>query len=281
MSAGNSARGDGATGSGDPAPPPEIDVTIAHPARIYDFLLGGKDNYESDRAVAEKMIAINPLARAGARRNREFLLRAVRTMVADLGIDQILDLGAGIPTAPNVHQVARAENPAAVVAYVDNDPIVLAHDRALLSVEPGVRTVLGDFTDPPSVLDDPEIGELIDWSRPVGVVMASVFHFVPDELDPPAMVAAYRDRMASGSAVAISMLTSEGADPGQMSQATRDYRATQGLTFRDRARIAEFFAGFDVLEPGLVHPADWRPTQVPPTDVEGSTVMLVGVGVRR
>jgi hypothetical protein len=269
-----------ATPPGDPTPPPEIDVTVAHPARIYDFLLGGKDNYESDRAVAEQMIAINPLARAGARRNREFALRAVRTMVAELGIDQVLDLGAGIPTAPNVHQVARAANPDAVVAYVDNDPIVLAHDRALLSVEPGVLTVLGDLTDPPSVLDDPDIGDLFDWSRPVGVVFASVFHFVPDKLDPPAVVAAYRDRMAPGSAVAISMLTSEGADPGEMSAATRDYRATQGLTFRDRGRIAGFFAGFDVLDPGLVHPADWRPTQVPTTLVEGSAAMLVGVGVR-
>jgi len=277
VSTGSSAN----RGSTDPAPPPEIDVTVAHPARIYNYLIGGKDNYESDRAVAEQLIAINPLARAGALRNREFALRAVRAMVADHGIDQILDLGAGIPSRPNVHEVARAENPATVVAYVDNDPIVLAHDRALLAVEPGVVTALGDLTDPPSVLGAPELDGLIDWSRPVGVVLAAVFHFVPEDRDPTGIVAAYRDRMAPGSAVAISMLTTEGGDPGEMDRAQRDYRATQGLTFRDRARIEEFFAGFDVVEPGVVHPALWRPTQVPPTEVAGSVAMLAGLGVRR
>jgi hypothetical protein len=264
---------------GDPAPPPEIDVSIAHPARIYDFLLGGKDNYAADRAVAEQMLAINPEAAPSARRNREFILRAVRAMVEELGIDQIVDLGTGIPTAPTVHGVARAINPEVVVAYVDNDPIVLAHDRALLAVEPGVVTVLGDLTDPPSVLDAPEINELIDWSRPVGMIMAAVFHFVPPERAPERVVAAYRDRMAPGSAVAISMLTSTGAVADDMEQAKRQYRATQGLTFRSRDEVAAFFAGFEPVEPGLVDPAAWRPTQVPPTETVGSRHFLAGVGV--
>jgi S-adenosyl methyltransferase len=265
---------------GDPVPPPQIDVSIAHPARIYDFLLGGKDNYEADREVAQHMLAINPQAAPSARRNREFILRAVRAMVEDLGIDQIVDLGTGIPTAPTVHRVARDINPDVVVAYVDNDPIVMAHDRALLAVEPGVLTVLADLTHPPSVLDDPEIGGLIDWSRPVGIIMAAVFHFVPPQRDPEAMVAAYRDRMAPGSVAAISMLTSEGAVASEMSRARQEYqeRATQGLTFRSRAEVGAFFAGFDLVEPGLVHPAEWRPTQLPPTETEGSDYFLVGVG---
>jgi hypothetical protein len=266
---------------GDPTPPPEIDVSIAHPARIYDYLLGGKDNYAADRAVADQMLAINPEAAPSARRNREFILRAVRTMVEELGIDQILDLGTGIPTAPTVHGVARSINPDVVVGYVDNDPIVLAHDRALLAVEPGVVTVLGDLTDPSSVLDAPEITELIDWSRPVGVIMAAVFHFVPPERGPEGMVAQYRARMAPGSAAAISMLTSDGAVAAQMNQARHEYeqRATQGLTFRSRTEIAGFFAGFELAEPGLVDPAAWRPTQVPLTETEGSAYFLVGLGV--
>ena len=261
-------------------PDPGFDASRPHVSRVYDYLLGGKDNYAADRAVAEQMLVINPGAAHSARRNREFILRAVRAMVEDLGIDQIVDLGTGIPTAPTVHRVARDINPDVVVAYIDNDPIVMAHDRALLAVEPGVLTVLADLTDPPSVLDDQEIGGLIDWSRPVGIIMAAVFHFVPPERNPEAMVAAYRDRLAPGSAAAISRLTSEGAVASQMTRARNEYRerATQGLTFRSRDEVGAFFTGFDLVEPGLVHPAEWRPTQLPPTETEGSDYVLVGVG---
>jgi S-adenosyl methyltransferase len=275
----------GATGSkdyatqGDPTPPPEIDVSIAHPARIYDFLLGGKDNYAADREVAARIMEVNPQTAAAARRNREFILRAVPVMVGELGIDQIIDLGAGIPTAPTVHGVARAINPDVVVAYVDNDPIVLAHDRALLAVDAGVITVLGDLTDPASVLDDPEIGALIDWSRPVGLIMAAVFHFVPPERDPVGIVAAYRRRLAPGSAAAISMLTSDGASAEEIDRGKQAYRATQGLTFRSHDGVAEFFSGFELAEPGVVAPADWRPTQVPRTETDGSEILLAGLGV--
>ena len=266
---------------GDPTPPPQIDASIAHPARIYDYLLGGKDNYEVDRAVAEQLLAINPVASASARRNREFILRAVPVMVGELGVSQILDLGTGIPTAPTVHRRAREVNPDTTVVYVDNDPIVLAHDRALLAVEPGVHTVLGDLTDPPTVLEHPELDGVLDWSRPIGLIMAAVFHFVPDEKGPVDILRAYTERMAPGSVVAISMLTSEGAVAAEMAQAQERYRASQGLTFRDRAGIAAFFDGLDLIEPGLVDPAGWRPTEVPATETEGSQHLMVGVGVRR
>jgi molybdopterin-guanine dinucleotide biosynthesis protein len=266
---------------GDPAPPPEIDVSVAHPARIYDFLLGGKDNYAADRAVAEQIMGVNPQTAAAARRNREWVLRAVPVMVGVLGIDQIVDLGTGIPTAPTVHGVARAVNPDVVVAYVDNDPIVLAHDRALLAVDAGVVTVLGDLTEPASVLDDPEIGALIDWSRPVGIIMAAVFHFVPPQRRPLEIVAAYRDRLAPGSAVALSMLTSEGVDDDEIERGKQAYRATQGLTFRSQAGVTDFFAGLDLVEPGVVAPAQWQPTELPRTETDGSELLLVGLGVVR
>jgi trans-aconitate methyltransferase len=265
----------------DPKPPPTVDVSVAHPARIYDYLLGGKDNYAVDRAVGEHLQRISPLASASARRNREFVLRAVATTIREHDIDQVLDLGTGIPTAPTVHGVARAANPDARVVYVDNDPIVLAHDRALLAVEPGVHTVLGDLTDPPSVLEHPELVDVLDWSRPICVVMAAVFHFVPDAEDPLGVLAGWTERMAPGSVLIVSMLTDEDTDPDELELARTAYRASQGLTFRSRERVAAFFAGLDLVEPGIVHPAAWRPTEVPATATEGSAAFLVGVGVRR
>ena len=262
-------------------PAPRVDTSVAHPARIYDYLLGGKDNFAADRAVGEQLQRITPLASASARRNREFVLRAVATMVREHDLDQVLDVGTGIPTAPTVHGVARAAKPGAVVVYVDNDPMVLAHDRALLAVEPGLHTVLGDLTDPPSVLEHPELTGVLDWSRPVCVVMAAVWHFVSDADDPLAAMAAYTGRMAPGSVLVLSMLTDEGTDPAELERARTAYRAAHDLTFRSRARVTDFFTGLDLVEPGVVHPAQWRPTEVPVTRTEGSPAFLVGVGIRR
>jgi hypothetical protein len=264
---------------GDTAPPPGIDTSVAHPARIYDHLLGGKDNYEVDRRTAERLLAVVPEVGHTARRNREFIARAVRYVVGDLGIDQIVDIGTGIPTAPAVHAVAREIDPGVRVAYVDNDPIVLAHDRALLAREPGVLTVLGDLTDPPSVLEHPEIAQLVDWSRPVGLLLAAVFHFVPDERDPLAMLAAYRERLAPGSAVVISLATSEGY-PAEVAQRVREvYRtAAAPLVPRTRAQIERFFTGLRVVEPGVTILSGWRPDSAEPATA-GADLLLCGVGV--
>ena len=259
--------------------PPGIDTTQAHSARVYDFLLGGKDNYAADRVVAEGLLSVLPEAGEMARRNRLFVARAVRHLVADLGIDQILDVGAGIPTAPAVHTIAREINPDVRVAYTDHDRIVLAHDRALLSTEPGVLTILGDVTAPETILDSPDLGGLFDWTRPVAVIFAALFHFVPDSVEPLKIMAGFRERLAPGSAVVLSMISSDGVPEDVLARGEAVYsRSASPLTMRTGPEVARFFTGFRVLEPGIVTVDDWRPTDdgLAPLAIAGG---LCGVGV--
>jgi len=257
----------------------EHDSTVAHPARVYDFLLGGKDNYAADREVAEQVLELIPDAGALCRRNREFIHRAVRHLVADRGIEQIIDVGTGVPTSPAVHEVARELNPAVRVAYVDNDPVVLAYGRALLATEPGVVTFAGDLREPASVLDQPALRALIDFSRPVAVLFAAVFHFVPDACDPAGIIAAYRRRMAPGSAVVISHNTSTDNDPEEVRRAVAVYEASEPLIVRTREQITGLFDGFDIREPGVVKLHQWRPAPDGTTPTAGGTWMCAGLGI--
>jgi SAM-dependent methyltransferase len=245
-----------------PHEPPALDPTVPNVARMYDYMLGGKDNYASDRAAVEKLIEMAPAVPAFARLNRAFLHRAV-SFVAGQGVSQFLDIGAGLPTQRSVHEAARALNPGARAVYVDNDPVVAVHSRALLGGIPGVAFALGDIRDPAALLRDPEVTGQLDFSQPVCVLLLAVLHFVTDTEDPARLVAAFRDALAPGSYLIMSHGTAHGAPPevaARSGQASRVYdSATSRITYRDPAEVSPFLQGFSLVEPGLVHISQWRP----------------------
>ncbi|MFG2089337.1 MULTISPECIES: SAM-dependent methyltransferase [unclassified Spirillospora] len=238
--------------------PEGVDAAVPNGARIYDYMLGGKDNYLADRRVGEEMVKANPTAPLTARANREFLGRAVRFLAAEQGIRQFIDIGTGLPTQQNVHQAAHAVAPDSRVVYVDYDPVVVAHARALLSTADTVRVAEHDLRRPEEILADPEVLDLIDFSEPVAVLLVAILHFVGPDDDPHGIVARLRAAMAPGSHLVLSHTASE--SPGEvMEAAKRGFRASGApLTPRTRAGIGEFFDGFDLLDPGLVDVREWR-----------------------
>ena len=243
----------------EPRVPEGVDVSRPSIARIYDYLLFGKDNFAVDRAAAEQLMQSRLDPRRLSLANRGFLFRAVR-FLAGQGIAQYLDLGSGLPTTPSVHEVARDQVPAARVVYVDHDPIVVAHNDALLATRDGVITIRADLRDPDAVLGDPALASCIDFAQPVAVLLLSVLHFISLDEDAPAIVARFRDRMASGSYLAVSLGTSDGADPEMLAEVTQTYAGARvPFTLRSRAQITELFDGFDLVEPGLVSLPEWRP----------------------
>jgi hypothetical protein len=242
--------------------PPEIDVTKAHPARMYDYFLGGKDNFAADRAVAAEVLDSWGSVRTGVRENRAFLGRAVRYLAGEAGISQFLDIGTGLPSANNVHEVAQAVNPEARVVYADNDPIVLTHARALLASGPkGVTTYLdADIRDPQAILSDPVTRETLDFSQPIGLILVAVLHFLPDEDEPRRLVQTLVDALPSGSYLVASHATAE-HNPGGLSGAGGAY--SQG-GMRGAIRNSEVFAdlaftGLDLVDPGVALVSEWRP----------------------
>ncbi len=242
-----------------PDPAAGIDTSRANPARIYDALLGGKDNFPADRAAAHAILNVAPQARRGAKENRAFLQRAVRYLAAEAGIRQFLDIGTGLPTQGNVHQVAQATAPDARVAYVDNDPVVHAHANALLADHITTVAVLADLREPDAILGQPEVRRVLDFARPVAVLLVAVVHFIKDEEDPAGIVATLRDAMAPGSFLVVSHATAD-FHPEVAAKITDVYRrASAPLVLRSRSQIARFFDGFDLVAPGLVQPASWRP----------------------
>jgi hypothetical protein len=249
-----------------------IDTSVPHPARVYDYWLGGKDNFEADRKVAEAAMAATPGVVEGARENRRFLGRAVR-YIAEQGIDQFLDLGTGIPTAGNTHEVAQAVNPAARVVYVDNDPIVMVHARALLRGTPQGRTayIEADLRDPDSILGHPETREVLDFSRPIGIIIVGTLMHIRDEDDPWGAVRRYTDAVCPGSYLAITHLTAD-FEPEKMSALANSYNTGPlRVTLRTREQVERFFDGFELVEPGLVRTFEWRPDRpIPEGTVAGS-----------
>jgi O-methyltransferase involved in polyketide biosynthesis len=265
------------TASGyEPRVPDGVDVTRPSIARIYDYLLFGKDNFAVDRAAADKLMESRLDPRRLSLANRAFLRRAV-DFLARQGIAQYLDLGSGLPTSPSVHEVARDTIPGARVVYVDHDPIVVAHNDALLATGDGVITIRGDIRDPDSVLAHRALAECLDFSQPVAVLLLSVLHFVSHEEDAPAIIAKFRERLAPGSYLAISVGTSDGADPDMLAEATQTYAgARMPFTLRSRAQILDLFDGFDLVEPGLVSLPEWRPVfNTDRTPLKGPTVAAV------
>ncbi|MGP4003794.1 SAM-dependent methyltransferase [Streptomyces sp. 8N706] len=241
----------------------EIDTSRPHPARMYDYYLGGRDNYQVDREAAERVVAEIPEIHAAARMNRAFLERAVR-FVVERGMRQIIDIGTGIPTSPNPHEIAREIAPDVRVAYIDNDPIVASHAGARLVGTPDTGFALADVRKPESILEHPTVRELIDFDRPVAVLLAAVLHFVTDEEAPARVVATLSEALPAGSHLVLSHVTTD-CHPGGIPGVLEVYEnATATLNPRSHAEILPFFEGFRVLEPGLVQVPLWRPDSSPP-----------------
>jgi S-adenosyl methyltransferase len=260
----------------------DVDGEKPNIARMYDYFLGGSHNFAADREAAERAAAALPRIRPLLRHNRAFLGRCVRALLAE-GVDQFLDLGSGIPTVGNVHQVAQALNPGAKVAYVDFDAVAVAHSRHLLDANPNATAVQADLREPATILDDPGITKLLDFNRPVAVLLVSVLHFVPDGDDPPGIVAAYRDRLAQGSYLAISHAWLEDLPPqaGDVNAFSKVYAQTGSpLTYRTREQITALFDGTDLLDPGVVPVPQWRPGNPLPLDADIHGFGLAGVGQR-
>jgi len=228
-------------------------------ARIYDVLLGGKENYATDREAAQRLVEAVPDAKRAARDNRAFLGRAVRFLAAEAGIGQFLDIGTGLPTRGNVHEVARSVKPDARVVYCDNDPIVMAHARALLAGTPGVEAVEGDVRYPRHLLTLQAVRDLIDFDQPVAVLLVAVLHFLADSDSPWSAVKCIVDHLAPGSYLVISHVTGDEIPEHSVARAREIYAgALVDGAARSRGDIARFFAGVDLIEPGLVDVATWR-----------------------
>jgi hypothetical protein len=258
----------------------EINTTTAHPARIYDALLGGQDNYAADREAVRKLLKTAPEVRDCALANRAFLQRAVRFLVGEAGIRQIIDIGTGIPATGNVHEIAGQIAPDTRVAYVDNDPIVHVHANALLTGTGTTSIVLADLRDPEAILAHPKIGALIDFTQPVALLLVAIMHFISDPENPARIIAAFRDALPAGSYLALSHGTAD-LRPEAARQAAAVYdQATSTFTPRSHAEVTEFFDGWDLVEPGLVQVPLWRPDGRPPRQKELSRVWVYG-GVAR
>jgi S-adenosyl methyltransferase len=252
---------------------PEMDISRPNPARIYDFLLGGKDNFTADREAAAHILRHAPFARIMARENRAFLGRAVRFLAEEAGIRQFLDIGTGLPTIHNVHEVAQAVAPASRVVYVDNDLMVLAHARALLKSAPEGRTayIHADLRAPDAILSDPVARGVLDFTQPIALILAAVLHFIPDGDNPAKIMKTLLGALPPGSYLIASHISGEHA-PEREAEAHRPYREAQiPLQSRDSddfARLA--FGDLDLVPPGVVLVSDWRREgsgSVPPSEV--------------
>jgi hypothetical protein len=240
---------------------PDLRLDRPHPARMYDYFLGGKDNYAPDREAGEKVKEAAPAVETGVRLNRAFMHRASRYLAREAGIRQFLDIGTGIPTKPNLHQVVQAVAPESRVVYVDNDPIVLAHARALMTSTPQGRTayIHANAAEPDTILGAPELQATLDLSKPIALSLVALLHFVPDEDDPYGIVQRLLSALPSGSALVISHATGD-LDPEAARRVVEIYRQS-GINFRVRSReeVERFFAGLELVEPGMELSHRWRP----------------------
>ncbi len=235
-----------------------FDTSVPHIARVYNYWLGGKDHFAADRELAEKFIAADPKVIAGVRANRAFLGRAVHFLAAEAGIRQFLDIGTGIPTASNTHEVAQRAAPDSHVVYVDNDPIVLTHARALLTSDPAGATdyIDADLRNTGTILA--QAARMLDFSRPVAVMLVGILQCIPDEDDPPGIVAALMDAVPPGSYLAVSHPAADVYAQARAGAALLNEGLSSPIIFRTRAAVARFFDGLELVEPGLVSISQWR-----------------------
>ena len=259
---------------------PDIDTSVAHSARIYDYILGGKDNFEADRRAAEAAIKANPNLATGMRENRAVMRRMTAFLAGEAGVRQFLDIGTGLPTSPNMHEIAQSLRPDSRILYVDNDPIVLAHARALLTsnAEGTTAYIHADLRQPEKVLSDPRLLETLDLSEPVALMMFGVLHFIPDQDDAYAIVNRLLTALPSGSYLAVQHPTQDFYPEGV--GADRSYRSA-GIAFqyRTRAEFARFVDGLELVPPGIVPMTEWRPAgdrTAGPSPAEASAYAALG-----
>ncbi|MFC6016305.1 SAM-dependent methyltransferase [Plantactinospora solaniradicis] len=244
-------------------PAGRVDTNMAHPARRYNYWLGGKDNFAADRASGDQVAAVFPTVRRAARENRAFLQRAVGFLAREAGIRQFLDIGTGLPTVDNTHDVAQRIAPQSRIVYVDNDPLVMAHARALLtsSAEGASVYIERDLRDPGSILEAPELHATLDLRQPVGLTLLAILHFVRDFEDPYGVVARLVDAMPSGSYVVMSHGTYDGVPAETVTKLEEANAASGGLSRpRSRTEFTRFLDGLELVEPGVVPIGDWRPS---------------------
>ena len=255
-----------------------FDASRPHVARVYDYLLGGKDNFAADRAIGDKMLASVPAVQLGVRAQRDVLGRVVRYLVGEVGLRQLLDIGSGLPTADNVHEIDQRIDPATRVVYLDNDPIVLSHAEALLADDKATFVVDGDLRDPAGIVANPDVRKYLDWEQPIGLLMCGVLHYVLDDEQPAEVVATLYDALPSGSYVFIHHLLST-EDPAA---AVLQEQMRSGLgraQFRTLDEVRLLFDGLELVEPGLVPVPDWRPQ--PPTVRDHPVLEMACAGVAR
>ncbi|HUY44517.1 MAG TPA: SAM-dependent methyltransferase [Streptosporangiaceae bacterium] len=267
--------------------PPGVDPGTPSPARLYDYYLGGTNNFEADRLAAEKITALIPELQDMAWANRGFHQRAVRWLAAEQGIRQFLDVGSGLPTVGNTHEVAQKVNPDARVVYVDNDPMAIAHAGDLLAGSRNTAVIQADMRDPDSVLKDPRARELIDFDEPVALVITAVLHFIADGSDPWGLVAHFMDALAPGSHLVLSHGTSDGIPPQSIAAFLAVYEnASERGYARTRAEIERFFDGLELVPPwpgaapAVVHVGEWGAEDLALADSDGSRWSYCGVARR-
>ena len=244
--------------------PQDVNTDVPSAARVYDYFLGGAHNFAVDRALADEIARMTPNVGDTMRANREFLRRAVRYLIG-AGIRQFLDIGSGIPTVGNVHQIAQGIAPEARIVYVDIDPVAVAHSQAILAGNDRATALEGDVRQVDGILAEPKLRELLDLTQPVAVLLAGILHFVPDSDDPPGIVGRLADAVRAGSYVVLSNATYEDQPPEVIEAQKLSGRTATEIVLRSRAQLLDQFRGFTLIEPGLVHLPLWRPDS--PADV--------------
>lgn len=261
--------------------PTGVDPSTPNVARMYDYALGGKDNLAVDRELMEQLYAVVPYGARPARENRAFLGRAVR-FLATAGIRQFLDIGSGLPTMGNVHEVAHAVAPDARIVYVDYDPVAVAHSKALLADTDRATAIQADMRQPESILASPQVRRLIDFTQPLAVLLLAMLHLLPDDQNPDAIVARFREAMAPGSYLVVSHITSHQQPPEVVASLRKVFeQAREPMVPRSREEILRFLEGFELLDPGLVKAPDWRPDQPEAPGQPATGLVLAGVGYKR
>lgn len=257
--------------------PETIQLEQPSGARMYDYFLGGSHNFEVDREAARKVIAAMPEVPLRAQANRAFLRRAVRFLVAS-GVRQFLDIGSGIPTVGNVHEIAQQADPASRVVYVDVDPIAVAHSQELLRDNPQAVILQEDLRNAEQIMTHPDVRGLLDFTQPIGVLMVAILHFLPDEAEPHRRVATIRDQLPFGSFLALTHGNLDRLTEAQRAPGEEVYRQDTGFYSRSEEDIARFFDGFALVPPGLVWAPEWRPDSPSPFSRPEDSIMLAGVG---
>ncbi|MEV6349626.1 SAM-dependent methyltransferase [Actinoplanes sp. NPDC051851] len=261
----------------------DLQTDRAHGARIYDYILGGKDNFAADREAGENSLTIWPALRVHMQANRFFMHRVARYLAAERGIRQFLDIGTGLPTSPNLHEIVQSVDPTSQVVYTDNDPLVLSHARALMMGTAQGRTAYidADMRDPQTIISSDDFSRTLDLKQPVGLLLIAIVHFIEDDAEALRVVRQVLDVLPSGSYLAMSIATDE-FDPVPLAKVQQEYnRLGEKLIFRDRATALSFFDGLELVEPGLVQVHKWRPDGTEPAGIEDRDIAMYGAVARK